>query len=39
MNTPVNPCFTIYKYGLRGQHYIGVFSWCAIQIAPSEDSD
>ena len=26
--TPVNPSFTIWKWGLRGQHYIGMFSWC-----------
>ena len=27
MYTPVNPSFTIYKWGLRGQNYIGMFSW------------
>ena len=25
MYTPVNPSFTIYKWGLRGQNYIYVF--------------
>ena len=28
MYTPVNPSFTIQKWGLRGQNYIGVFWWC-----------
>ena len=28
MYTPVNPSFTIRKWGLRGQNYLGVFSWC-----------
>ena len=27
MYTPVNPSFTIEKWGLRGENYIGVFSW------------
>ena len=26
MVTPVNPSFTVQKWGLRGQNYIGVFS-------------
>ena len=32
MYTPVNPSFTIYmlKWDIRGQNYIGMFSWCAI---------
>ena len=29
MYTPVNPSFTILKWGLRGQNYIGMFSGCA----------
>ena len=32
MYTPVNPSFTIWKWDLRGQHYIGMFSWCVDDI-------
>ena len=31
MYTPVNPSFTIYKWGLRGQNYIGMFACCIDQ--------
>ena len=24
---PVNPSFTVWKWGLRGQHYIGMFKF------------
>ena len=27
MSTPLNPSFTTLKWGLRGQNYIGLFSW------------
>ena len=30
MYTPVNPSFTIKKWGLRGQDYIGMVSWCNL---------
>ena len=30
MYTPVNPSFTIQKWGLGGQYYIGMFSWWAL---------
>ena len=30
--TPVDPSFTIWKWGLRGQYYIGMFSWWSANL-------
>ena len=30
MYTPVNASFTILKWGLRDQNYIGMFAWCNL---------
>ena len=35
MYTPVNPSFTIYKWGLNGSNYIGMLSWWDDKKAPA----